>query len=106
MFGLRNITAVGDRCLIKGMNFGPPDYQLTAVGRMMFRECGRTFPYLTHLPRYLLCTKDILRGMMYNFVLYTVKGDLGLGPNRQKVAEEIKVGTTFTTGLSDQRHLS
>jgi SNF2 family DNA or RNA helicase len=45
MFGRGFITAVGDRCLMKGMMFGLLDYQLTAVGWMMSRECGRTSPY-------------------------------------------------------------
>ncbi|KAM0491618.1 hypothetical protein ACHAP8_010539 [Fusarium lateritium] len=45
MFGPKTITAAGDRCLMKGMQFGLLDYQLTAVGWMMSRECGRTLPY-------------------------------------------------------------
>ncbi|KAJ4120127.1 hypothetical protein NW768_010411 [Fusarium equiseti] len=45
MFGRGFISAVGDRCLMKGMKFGLLDYQLTAVGWIMFRECGRTSPY-------------------------------------------------------------
>ncbi|OBS20746.1 hypothetical protein FPOA_07086 [Fusarium poae] len=45
MFGPKTITAAGDRCLMKGMQFGLLDYQLMAVGWMMSRECGRTLPY-------------------------------------------------------------
>ncbi|KAH6965198.1 SNF2 family N-terminal domain-containing protein [Fusarium venenatum] len=42
MFGPRTITAAGDRCFMKGMNFGLLDYQLMALGWMMSREFGRT----------------------------------------------------------------
>ncbi|KAL6912815.1 hypothetical protein FSST1_010575 [Fusarium sambucinum] len=45
MFGPRTITAAGDRCLMKGMNFGLLDYQLMALGWMMSREFGRTLPH-------------------------------------------------------------